>query len=110
MHEMAKNRQRADDSNWMPKVAPWREAILAKLAKFGKNGEYGTNGEKLQKACRYPECGKYSNWIPKVAPLDYITKEVPVRQHLSNTTRSTPDQIYQNTPLLNCEATFIKYN
>ena len=27
----------AADLNWMPKVAPWRLAILAKLAIFAKN-------------------------------------------------------------------------
>ena len=92
------------------KRAPWRVAILAKMAKFCKNGEFGTNGkkslcplengdfgengdfvkngttgEKSPKGCRYPECGKYSNWMPKVAPSNYITKEVPitVRKHFS---------------------------
>ena len=34
MAEMAKNRQRAGDLNWTPKVASWRVAILAKMAKF----------------------------------------------------------------------------
>lgn len=68
MHAMEKNRQRADDSNWMPEVAPWRVTILAKLAKFGKNGEKspsplesGTNGEKSLEDSRRPEYGKYSN-------------------------------------------------
>ena len=32
--ENGENRQRAGDSNWMPKVAPWRVAVLAKLAKL----------------------------------------------------------------------------
>jgi len=52
----------------MTKVAPWRAAIYAKMAKFGKNGEKsprplesGTNGEKSPEGCRRPECGKYSN-------------------------------------------------
>ena len=31
MAKMAKNRQTAGDLNWMPKVAPWRVAILAKI-------------------------------------------------------------------------------
>ena len=62
MDAMEKNRQRADDSNWMPEVAPWRVAILAKLAKSGKNGE------KSPEDSRRPECGKYSNLMPKVAP------------------------------------------
>ena len=30
--------------------------------------ESGTNGEKSPEGCRRPECGKYSNWMPKVAP------------------------------------------
>ena len=34
MAEMAKNRQRAGDSNWTPKLASWRIAILAKMVKF----------------------------------------------------------------------------
>lgn len=68
MHAMKKNRQRADDSNWIPEVVPWRVVILAKLAKFGKNGEKsprplesGTNGEKSPEDSQRPECGKYSN-------------------------------------------------
>ena len=32
MRVMAKNRHKAGDSNWMPKVAPWRVAILAIMA------------------------------------------------------------------------------
>ena len=38
--ENGKKRQKAGDSNWMPKVAPWRVAILAKmsnLAQMAKN-------------------------------------------------------------------------
>ena len=75
--EMAKNRD-----------APWRMAILD--GDLVKNGEFDTNGEKLPNGCRYPQCGKYSNWLSKVAPSNYITKEVPVtvRQHSSNTTES----------------------
>ena len=34
--ENGENRQRAGDSNWMPKVAPWRVAILAILAIWQK--------------------------------------------------------------------------
>ena len=46
--ENGENCHMAGDSNWMPKVAPWRVAILvimakmailAKMAKFGKNSE-----------------------------------------------------------------------
>ena len=37
--KMAKNRQKASDSNWMPKVATWRVAILVKMVIFGKIGE-----------------------------------------------------------------------
>ena len=33
---MAKNRQRAGNSNWMPKDAPWRVTILAIMAKMAK--------------------------------------------------------------------------
>ena len=39
MANMAKNCQKASDSNWMPKVATWRVAILAKMVIFGKIGE-----------------------------------------------------------------------
>ena len=39
MAKMAKNRQRAGDLNWIPKVAPWRLAILAKLAMADNDGE-----------------------------------------------------------------------
>ena len=59
----------------MPKLAPWRVAILAKESsdfgengKIGKNGEFGTIGEKSPEGWQYPECGKYSNGMPKVAP------------------------------------------
>ena len=31
MAKMAENRQTAGDLNWMPKVAPWRVTILAKI-------------------------------------------------------------------------------
>ena len=31
MAKMAENRQTAGDLNWMPKVAPWRVPILAKI-------------------------------------------------------------------------------
>ena len=36
--ENGENRQRAGDSNWMPKVAPWRVAILAILANLDGEG------------------------------------------------------------------------
>ena len=41
------------DLNWMPKVAPWRLAILAK---------------NRQRAGDIQNVAKYSNWLPKVAP------------------------------------------
>ena len=41
---MAKIRQKAGDLNWMPKVAPWRVAILAKLAILAKMANL--DGEK----------------------------------------------------------------
>ena len=50
--KMANFCQRSGHSIWRAKVLPWRVAISAKLAtlanmaKFGKNGEYGTNGKK----------------------------------------------------------------
>ena len=56
------------DLNWMPKVAPWRLAILAKmaivaklaiLAKIARNACNGVNGKKL------PASGDL-NWMPKV--------------------------------------------
>ena len=34
----------------------------------GKNGRNGTNGVKSPEGWRDAECGKYSNWRPKVAP------------------------------------------
>ena len=64
--KMANLCQRAGDSVWKAKVDPWRVAIFAKLAtsakmaKFGKNGEFGT-------IWRYPECGRYSSGC-QVAP------------------------------------------
>ena len=36
MHVMAKSHQRAGNSNWMPKVAPWRVMFLAKKANLEK--------------------------------------------------------------------------
>ena len=44
---MAKNRQRAGNSNWMPKEAPWRVAIFAKMAELAKiaNLEHSPLGE-----------------------------------------------------------------
>ena len=64
--------QASGDLNWMPKVASWRLAILAKIARglviIAKNvpaletGDCGEIGDFLQ---RYPECGKYSKWDAK---------------------------------------------
>ena len=34
----------ARDLNWMPKVAPWRLEILAKMAILAKNGDFGEIG------------------------------------------------------------------
>ena len=34
----------------------------------GDFGENGTNGEKTPEGWRHSECGKYSNWMPNVAP------------------------------------------
>ena len=36
MAKTAKDRQRAGNSNWTPKVAPWRVTILAKIGDFGE--------------------------------------------------------------------------
>jgi len=48
MAKMAKNRQRAGDSNWMPKVAPWRVAILAEMAILAKIANLdGESGKKI---------------------------------------------------------------
>ena len=52
MAKMAENRQRTGDLNWMPKVVPWRLAILAKLASAGDNGE---------KHPSHLETGKFEN-------------------------------------------------
>ena len=72
------------DLNWMPKVAPWRLAIWAKMdaksgpleaGDFGKNGDFGEIGD-FGKNChtchgengeKSPASG-YLNWMPKVAP------------------------------------------
>ena len=72
--QMAKNRH-----------APRRMAILVKMAILSKMANLVQLAKKSPKGYRYPECGKYSNWMPKVAPSNYITKEVPitVRQHFS---------------------------
>ena len=58
--ENGENCHMAGDSNWIPKVASWRVAILeitvkmAILAKMAKKPE----------GWRNPEHGKYSNWTP----------------------------------------------
>ena len=45
--KIAKNRQRAGDSIWMPKEARWRVVILPKMANLdGENDEFGPNGKK----------------------------------------------------------------
>ena len=75
---------------WLKRLI-WRVAIFAKLAisatmaKFCKNCKFGANSEKSPEGWQYPECGKYSNWKPKVAPSNLIIKEIPiiVRQHFS---------------------------
>ena len=42
-----KKRLSDGDSNWMPKLAPWRVEIQAKESgDFGENGKFGRNGEK----------------------------------------------------------------
>ena len=46
MAKMAKNRQPLAILNWMPKVAPWRLAILAKMAVFGEIGDFGKNHQR----------------------------------------------------------------
>ena len=75
MGKNAKKRPSDGDSNKMPKLAPWRVAILTKESgdfgengKIGKNDEFGTIGEKSPEGWQYPECAKYSNGMPKVAP------------------------------------------
>ena len=59
MHAMAKTakiRQKAGDSNWMSKVAPWRVVILAKLAIWGKVANL--DGEKSPEGWRFKLDGK----------------------------------------------------
>ena len=51
--KMAKNRQKAGDSNWMSKVAPWRVAILAKMTNLDVE-----NGEKSPEGWRFKLDGK----------------------------------------------------
>ena len=76
--KMAKNRQRAGDSNWTPKVAPWREAmltIIAILAKMANLAQMETKSlgplesgnlakwqlwqkwRKIARGWQYPACG-----------------------------------------------------
>ena len=50
---MAKNRQKAGDSNWMSKVAPWRVAILANMTNLDVE-----NGEKSPEGWRFKLDGK----------------------------------------------------
>ena len=62
--ENGKNGEKSPASNglsWMPKVAPWRLAILAKLA----------ISTKIARGL------VISRIMQKVAPSNYITKDVP---------------------------------
>ena len=53
------NRQKAGGSNWMPKVAPWRVAILVKLTILAKMANlHGENGEKSPEGWRFKLDGK----------------------------------------------------
>ena len=57
--ENGEKRQRAVDSNWMPKVVPWRVAILAKLAKLAILAKMANlDGEKSPEGWRLKLDGK----------------------------------------------------
>ena len=63
--ESGENRQRAGDNGD-------KRPGLLETGDFGENGDCGEIddfGENRQRAGDiYPACGKYSNWMPKVAP------------------------------------------
>ena len=67
MHAMVKNRQKASDSNWMPKVAHWRVAILAKTAILAKLAKI------------HQRCSKTNNKFLKGAPslVTNLVKNLP---------------------------------
>ena len=56
----------SDNLSWMPKVAAWRLAILAKLALLGKNrqraGDNGDNGEKRPGPLESGDFGEISDF------------------------------------------------
>ena len=61
--------------------APWLSGDFGENVDFGekkigKKCKFGTNRENSPEGWQYPECGKYSNWMPKVAPSNWIPKEV----------------------------------
>ena len=61
MRAMAKNRQKAGDSNWILKVTSWRVAILAKLAILAIMANLdGENGEKSPEGRRFKSDGQSS--------------------------------------------------
>ena len=68
MAKMAKPRQRAAESIWMPKVAPWRVAILAIMVILGKMTK---NRQRAGDSIWMP---KEARWrvviLPKMANLD----------------------------------------
>ena len=46
--KMAKKRQRAGNSNWMQKVAPWRVAKKGENGDLGENEEFGTRAGDIR--------------------------------------------------------------
>ena len=68
--ENGKKCQKAGHSELDAKSGPMESGDFGKNAEFGTNGEkspgplFGTNSEKSPKGWQYPECGKYSNWMP----------------------------------------------
>ena len=70
MAKMAKNRQKASDSNWMPKVATWR-------GDFGENGNFWQNWQKFAKDEFLKEApslvtnlAKHLSWVSPMFKLD----------------------------------------
>ena len=83
--KMAKNRQEAGDSNWMPKVAPWRVAILAKMSNLD-----GENSEKSPEGWRFKLDGKSGPL--KSGALAILAKTA----NLAKNGEKSPDPFWRN--------------
>ena len=73
MAKMAKNRQPSSDNlSWMPKVAPWRLAILAKLAILGKiAGGLAIMAKNVLAPRSLPILAKYSSFLSMLTGGQY---------------------------------------